>query len=83
MGIIPQFRNFDVLQQIINLVAPHLLVDHLDDSGTYSVNDGSNVIRRVLEHGTDTIDDFPTTTLDPAVFKSSRSRVRKGGPDES
>ena len=45
---------FDVLQQIINLVAPHLLVDHLDDSGTYSVNDGSNVIRRVLEHGTDT-----------------------------
>ena len=70
-------------QQIINLVAPHLLVDHVEESGTYSMNEGSNVIRRVLDHGTDTIDDFPTTTLDPAVFKSSRSRVRKGGPDDS
>ena len=47
------------------------------------MNDGSNVIRRVLDHGTDTIDDFPTTALDPAVFKSSRSRVRKGGPDDA
>ena len=68
------------MQQIINLVAPHLLVDHLEESG---MNDASNVIRRVLDHGTDTIDDFPTTTLDPAVFKSSRSRVRKGGPDDT
>ena len=71
------------LQQIINLVAPHILADHFEESGSYGMNDGSNVIRRVLDHGTDTIDDFPTTTLDPAVFKSSRSRVRKGGPDDA
>ena len=64
------------------MVAPHLLVDHAEESGAYSTNDGGSVIGKVIEHGPDTIDDFPTSTVDPAVFRSSRSRVRKGGADD-
>ena len=63
-----------IFQQIINLLAPHLLVDHAEEC--------RSVIGRVVEHEPDTIDDFPTSTIDPAVFRSSRSRVRKGGTDD-
>ena len=53
---------FFVLQQVINLIAPHLLPD---DDGEVSLATR------------DTEDDFPVTVLDPNVFRSRSRAFRK------